>query len=1494
MENVVSRSGCDRGFGPAGQWRGYHHVIEHHAHQYPHAPALEDASGVWSYAELATASRRAAAFLIAAGGVTVDTTGSCAPRWEERPTAPQPLAIAVMRSRELFALCLGAWRLGLPVVALSTDMADKVVEETRSRQVLGELKPSMIISDDAAQWPADIPHFSWTSCKEAIHGSVEGIDFEALPHPERVLVYVYTGGTTKASKCVTVTHGMALWEAENYSIVLGPKAGPGDKMLQPSSLYWGAAVFGQLSLGFSVGGCICIGGCPSGCGGAGHALAQMAQDTENFQISVLGMVPSQLRGTWPGGPASAPGSLRLLVMWADKCPTDLSREWSSNRIRVVDLLIASEYWLALHSECEVWFDGTAEKHVYKKLDKLDMRLLVEEEEGAALRDARIGEVGEMYLAGPTTSPGYVCEDGTVSLAQHDAGKIIDNKLYLRTRDKLLLLPDGGLVYSGRADSMLKHGGKWVDADALQDGVMAVPGVVQAAVLAASGVDAFVVLRGRAGLSQGGVQVQAPFRVLAAIRKALPASTTGGCRVHVLSELPLNAATGKVNKRALEEKLKGMQGEKEAHRKLQDDLTHDLVVHYKAWTYAALASVIVPSALISLAKFAFFGCFSDGKLLVIAVRELASFVVAIPLRYFLAAILWSACEYFEDRHESISAKIKSMWKACPLVPGSTYTRWLPVAAAVVLPPNCLCAIGSLAFGWLALQRKCCSALACGCWTAATCAAFSQSLRAMLFREAKRMLPVFSVPHEMAPQVGGALMCGLAGAVLLRPSWLSALVEHVQFVRALPGLFWQIFPKYMSDDLYEDSWEKASGNWLVAFINRTTAKCPPPKWSGHLVFEAEESILDAGNKWSQVKLLNLNDGSEYLNSVGLKVRLEDAARDPLVTELLSKPQPTAAAAASSSSQAAPSGEPARQKSEEELRLESLISRVCGGEGADALHGLDSMQAIQLSEAIRRELGKAIGVSEVLRCSELNDLLEAIQAASAVSASNSANREAALQLAKQREQEEKQRHWRIWLCGLGPRTCTVDWMVQRQDSRQHLDLAAIQRAVDRLVARHAALRTQNASEQPMFDATYLAASLWQLYAAGAEGRRRSWTRSILENIVRRSIFRAWPRSTVLSPDAPEAKVKVLTPTLGDLECCSTADSATQMAFWIGGCCLERRPQGETFHVCVIPVFPVELDFDKEADAVEVALTKPACEVKWFIYAVLDHGYCDGPTGAPLFADLLRLYGEEAGELTKEELERMRESEQGRRPTEALAKLQKRLERSLMPLPEGHHPNEDIFHDGLVSNCWRRGHQRFIRFDETIMKLLRIGATQNLGCSIDVAWLTVISAAFLRTFPKLRRLDLYLVVTCRDGPGEEAMIGYFSSRKLMPLEIGDPAEVSLLGLADSVATARKTRSWRRPGPYEKGSAIEVNMVSQASDGLPLGFQEVRVARGAPREWDRSGTSHMNLRLDQVGRDGWDFRLQSHDQTWGPNWSTYYAQSLGSVLVDIAVKPTGAILPSC
>ena len=51
-----------------------------------------------------------------------------------------------------------------------------------------------------------------------------------------------------------------------------------------------------------------------------------------------------------------------------------------------------------------------ERHVYRPLPGLDFRVLNREQE-----DVREGEVGELHVRGRTVSPGYVGDDGRISV-----------------------------------------------------------------------------------------------------------------------------------------------------------------------------------------------------------------------------------------------------------------------------------------------------------------------------------------------------------------------------------------------------------------------------------------------------------------------------------------------------------------------------------------------------------------------------------------------------------------------------------------------------------------------------------------------------------------------------------------------------------------------------------------------------------------------------------------------------------------------------------------------------------------------------------------------------------------------------------------------------------------------------------------------------------------------------------------------------------------------
>ena len=72
------------------------------------------------------------------------------------------------------------------------------------------------------------------------------------PSLSRALALVFTGGTSRASRCVEVTHAMALHELRQYPAAL--RLRPGERVLQLSSAYWGAALLGELDVPLSCGG----------------------------------------------------------------------------------------------------------------------------------------------------------------------------------------------------------------------------------------------------------------------------------------------------------------------------------------------------------------------------------------------------------------------------------------------------------------------------------------------------------------------------------------------------------------------------------------------------------------------------------------------------------------------------------------------------------------------------------------------------------------------------------------------------------------------------------------------------------------------------------------------------------------------------------------------------------------------------------------------------------------------------------------------------------------------------------------------------------------------------------------------------------------------------------------------------------------------------------------------------------------------------------------
>ncbi|MEU6170163.1 non-ribosomal peptide synthetase [Streptomyces tanashiensis] len=135
------------------------------------------------------------------------------------------------------------------------------------------------------------------------------------------------------------------------------------------------------------------------------------------------------------------------------------------------------------TECTVdatagWIDGPGEPHIGAVLPGLRMRLLDE-----GLAPVGPGESGELYLAGPRVGRGYRRRPGLT--AERFVADIADDasggRMY-RTGDRCRLLPDGRLVYLGRADGQVKLRGHRIELPEIEAALTRVEGVAEAAVI----------------------------------------------------------------------------------------------------------------------------------------------------------------------------------------------------------------------------------------------------------------------------------------------------------------------------------------------------------------------------------------------------------------------------------------------------------------------------------------------------------------------------------------------------------------------------------------------------------------------------------------------------------------------------------------------------------------------------------------------------------------------------------------------------------------------------------------------------------------------------------------------------------------------------------------------------------------------------------------------------------------------------------------------------
>ena len=426
-------------------------VITPWAHLSPDRTALVEASGAWSYGELASILSETKRWLIDLG---------------VRPGDRVMLVCENCRSLVAILLALAsldAW----PVLAsarLSGREVDEIRDHCGARRVIYTTSVSVQARDHAKRHSATA--YETTAIGPLAVGSVnESAELESI-HPDpaqRIAALIYTSGTTGAPKGVMLTHQNLLFVASVSSKI---------RSLTPNDRFYGVLPISH-AVGLSV---VLLGSLLSG--------ASLYLTPRFDPVGGLATLQKENLTVLLG----APSMFALFVDYA-KMRGMKSLHLPSLRIisscgaplqPVLKAQVESLFGMVLHNgygvtECSpnisqaVVGERRTDTSVGKILPGVQVKMVGSDQESVAA-----GEVGELWVRGPNVMKGYY-------RSPEETAAAVDPEGWFNTHD-LARLQDGYLFIVGRTNELIIRHGENVYPTEVEAVLNAHPAVVRAAVM----------------------------------------------------------------------------------------------------------------------------------------------------------------------------------------------------------------------------------------------------------------------------------------------------------------------------------------------------------------------------------------------------------------------------------------------------------------------------------------------------------------------------------------------------------------------------------------------------------------------------------------------------------------------------------------------------------------------------------------------------------------------------------------------------------------------------------------------------------------------------------------------------------------------------------------------------------------------------------------------------------------------------------------------------
>ena len=446
---------------------------------------------------------------------------------------------------DLVAAYLGAMKIGAVPLAMNVRAAPKdiafMLRDSRAKVLIvdEEFLPGFeAIEHELAHPPKVFVANRATSGRPPIDALAAGrsdqLDAEPMS-PDDMALWVYTSGTTGSPKAaVHLHHNIAA--AVDYSRgVLG--VGPGDRLFATSKLFFayslGNCLFGSLMLGATT---ILFDGWPDS--------AAIAAVVRKHRPTLLYSVPTMYRNLLRDGMASRElfESVRVFITAGERLPAVLFERWKDATGReLVDGMGTSEtIYMIISNPPDRPRSGASGMPVP------NVHLEIRNDRNEVIHEP--GVAGVLWVRGSSVADRYWNQQAR-SHAAFIGG-------WFRTGDMYVRDADGYWYHEGRADDMLKISGQWASPAEIEDLVLKLPGISDAAVVGVENADGLMRLvmfavpaepgADRAGLIAANVQEHLRDRL--SIYK-IPRD------VRVVPEIP-RTTTGKVQRFKLRDQAKG--------------------------------------------------------------------------------------------------------------------------------------------------------------------------------------------------------------------------------------------------------------------------------------------------------------------------------------------------------------------------------------------------------------------------------------------------------------------------------------------------------------------------------------------------------------------------------------------------------------------------------------------------------------------------------------------------------------------------------------------------------------------------------------------------------------------------------------------------------------------------------------------------------------------------------------------------------------------------